>query len=367
MLIFLVKLGRSNRRDTDSISDILASFPPPALAQGKRPTSQWPLPGDFTHKSESIRPARREGRRVCGLPAWGFVLLVILALIVITAAVVVPLQLVSLYKGKNNNGSASALAACKQKILCMNGGETIAMKDFCGCVCTNGFTGSTCSQKADSSCTTVDLKDAQDGKSKGIQNVTMGNALPRLFEIAYPFYNIQLDMARVLAVFSSQSISCTAQNALVTFNGKAAPSTGDDGGDSVSALPGVKRGEKIITDTPDSSSTAVQASSVTDPSGNSRVPQLDPDAIDFARVVVMYLTTFETLMVAGDAQGALQSGFSAGRDFGNLSIGNNNTVNFDNRSIRLSDGSMVGSVTAINSTTTSRRSVVVTYLRGLLS
>lgn len=363
--MFLVKLGRSNRRDTDSISDILASFPPPALAQGKRPTSQWPLPGDYTRESESIRPARREGRRVCGLPAWGFVLLVILALVVITAAVVVPLQLVSLYKGKNN-GSASTLAACKQNIVCMNGGETIAMKDFCGCVCTNGFTGSTCSQKADSSCTTVDLKDAQDGKSKGIQNVTMGNALPRLFEIAYPFYNIQLDMARVLAVFSNQSISCTAQNALVTFNGKAVPSTANDG-DLVSALPGLKRRESIVTDTSDSSSTAVQASSVTDLSGNSRVPQLDPDAIDFARVVVMYLTTFGTLMVAGDAQGALQSGFSAGRDFGNLSIGNNNTVNFDNRSIRLSDGSMVGSVMAINSTTTSRRSVVVTYLRGLLS
>lgn len=367
MLIFLVKLARSNRRDTDSISDILASFPPPALAQGKRPTSQWPLPGDFTRESEfSIRPPRRDVRRVCGLPVWAFVLLVILALVVISAAVIVPLQLVGLYKGKNN-GSASALAACKQKNLCLNGGETIAMKDFCGCVCTNGFTGSTCSQKDDSSCTTVDLKDAKDGKSKGIQNATMGSALPRLFEIAYPYYNIQLDMARVLAVFSNQSISCMAQNALVTFNGKAVPSTADDGEDSVSALPGVKKREDIVTDTPDSSSSTVQTSSVTNPSGNSRVPQLDPDAIDFARVVVMYLTTFRTLMVAGDAQGALQSGFSAGRDFGNLSIGNNNTVNFDNRSIRLSDGSMVGSVTAINSTTTSRRSVVVTYLRGLLS
>lgn len=368
----MAELGRSNRRDTDSISDILASFPPPALAQGKaRPTSQWPLPGDFTHETEfSIRPPRREGRRLCGLPVWAFVLLVILALVVISAAVIVPLQLVNLYKGKNNNSAANALADCKQKSLCMNGGETIAMKDFCGCVCTNGFTGSTCSEKADSSCTTVDLKDEDDGKVKGIQNVTMGNALPRLFDIAFPFYNIQLDMAKVLAVFSNQSISCTAQNSLVTFNGKAAPSTTDtDGKDPVDDLSLLKKRQDITIDT-SGPSLASETATVSDSTytGNNRVPQLDPDAIDFARVVVMYLTNFRTLTVAGDAQSALQNGFAAGRDFGNLPIGNNIMVNFDNRSIKLSDGSVVGSVTS-NSTTSSRmtkRSVFVTYLRGLL-
>lgn len=346
-----MKLGRSNRIDTDSISDILASFPPPALAQGKRPVSQWPLPGDFANESGfSIREPRKEGRRLCGLPVWAFVLLVILALVVISAAIIVPLQLVNLYKAKKDD-SVSSMAECKQKNFCLNGGETVVMKDFCGCVCTNGFTGSTCSESDDLSCTTVDLKDAGDGVSRGIQNVTMGNALPRLFEISYPFYNIKLDMARVLAVFSNESISCTAQNALVTFNGKAVPPTSDDtdGNDPVSGLSGLKERQDIVID-----------------NSNSRVPQLDPDAIDFARVVVMYLTNFRTLPVAGDAQVALQNGFSGGRDFGNLSIGNNNTVNFDNRSIKLSDGSVVGSVTAINSTTPSRRSLMVTYLRELL-
>lgn len=295
---------------------------------------------------------------------WAFVLLIILALVVISAAIIVPLQLANLYKAKKD-GSANGLAECKQKSVCLNGGETIVMKDFCGCVCTNGFTGPTCSENDDLSCTTVDLKDAEDGKSKGIQNVTMGNALPRLFEIAYPFYNIQLDMARVLAVFSNESISCAAQNALVTFNGKSVPSTSDDdadGKDPVSGLPGLKERQDIVIDTSGPSSTVGGSSN-----SNNRVPQLDPDAIDFARVVVMYLTNFRTLPVAGDAQVALQNGFSGGRDFGNLSIGNNNTVNFDNRSIKLSDGSIVGSVTAINSTTPTRRSLVVTYLRELLS
>lgn len=363
-----MKLGRSNRsnrRDTDSISDILASFPPPALAQGKaRPQSQWPLPGEFARETEfSIRPPRREVRRLCGLPVWAFVLLVILALVVISAAVIVPLQLVNLYKSKNNNSVASGLAECKQKNVCLNGGETIAMKDFCGCVCTNGFTGSTCSEKADSSCTTVDLKGGDDGTVKGIRNVTMGNALPRLFGIAAPFYNIQLDMATVLAVFSNQSISCTAQNALVTFDGVSVPPTEADA-NSAGDLPGLKKRQDIIIDT----SVTTQATTTIADTSNNRVPQLDADAIDFARVVVLYLTNFRTLTVAGDAQSALQNGFAAGRDFGNLSIGNNIAVNFDNRSIKLPDGKVVGSVTTYPTKPSrkTKRSIAVTYLGRLL-
>lgn len=296
---------------------------------------------------------------------WAFVLLVILALVVISAAIIVPLQLVSLYKNKNNNSDAKDLAECKQKNICLNGGETIAMKDFCGCVCTNGFTGSTCSEKADSSCTTVDLKGGDD--VKGIQNVTMGNALPRLFEIAGPFYNIQLDMATVLAVFSNRSISCTAQNALVTFGGVSLPPT-EAGADSAGDLPGLKKRQDIVIDTSGPSSVTTQATTTVAGSSNNRVPQLDADAVDFARVVVLYLTNFWTLTVAGDAQSALQSGFAAGRDFGNLSIGNNITVNFDNRSIKMSDGRVVGSVTTYPTTSSrkTKRSIAVTYLGRLL-
>lgn len=365
-ILIFGELGRSNRRDTDSISDILASFPPPALAQGKaRPQSQWPLPGEFARETEfSIRPPRREGRRLCGLPVWAFVLLVILALVVISAAIIVPLQLVSLYKNKNNNSAAKDLAECKQKNICLNGGEIIAMKDFCGCVCTNGFTGSTCSEKADSSCTTVDLKGGDDGTAKGIRNVTMGNALPRLFGLASPFYNIQLDMATVLAVFSNQSISCTAQNALVTFDGVSLPPTEAGAGN----LPGLKKRQDIVIDTSGPSPVTAMATTIVSDSSNNRVPQLDADAIDFARVVVLYLTNFRTLTVAGDAQSALQNGFTAGRDFGNLSIGNNITVNFDNRSIKLPDGRVVGSVTTYPTTPSpkTKRSIIVTYLGRLL-
>ncbi|PWW79937.1 hypothetical protein C7212DRAFT_162911 [Tuber magnatum] len=348
--------SRSNGRETDSISDILASFPPPVLAssrQGRRATimSQWPLPGDFnSENSSSVGPSRKQGRRLCGLPLWAFILLVILALLVISAAVIVPLQLVKLSKSEKSgdNDTGSNLAECRSKNPCQNGGENIATSNFCGCVCTSGFTGTNCTQKEDSSCTTVDLRDLQGGRVKGIQNVTMGTALPRLFDLAEPSYNIELDRAMILAVFSNQGISCTAQNALVQFNGESMPSTnGRSTIDKSSAL--LRMRQDLTVDrspTPTVGGTAPSASSSEGDSSGSRTAAVDSDAVDFARVTVLYLTGAGNLSVAENAQYRLQVAFSGGIDYGNLEVGSNITVNFDNRSIRMADGNIIGGITA---------------------
>ncbi|CAZ80608.1 unnamed protein product [Tuber melanosporum] len=350
--------SRSNGRETDSISDILASFPPPVLAssrQGRRGTtmSQWPLPGDFNSENNSpVGPSREQGRRVCGLPLWAFVLLVILALLVISAAVIVPLQLVKLSKGDKGGGGDdsgnSVLAECKSEIPCQNGGENIATRDFCGCVCTSGFTGANCTQKEDSSCTTVDLQDLQGGLVKGIQNVTMGNALPRLFELAEPSYNIKLDRAMILAVFSNEDISCTAQNALVQFDGESMPSTNGKRSTIGESLPLLRMRQDLTLDTsptPTTSGTVPSATSSSGGSSETRTAVVDPDAVDFARVTVLYLTNAGNLSVAENAQYRLQVAFSGGIDFGSLAVGGNITVNFDNRSIKMANGDMVGGIT----------------------
>ncbi|KAG0637908.1 hypothetical protein HOY80DRAFT_220352 [Tuber brumale] len=348
--------SRSNGRETDSISDILASFPPPVLAssrQGRRATtmSQWPLPGDFnSENNSSIGPSREQGRRVCGLPLWAFVLLVILALLVISAAVIVPLQLVKLSKGDKGSGGddsrKSIVAECKSKNPCQNGGENIATRDFCGCVCTSGFAGANCTQKEDPSCTTVDL---QGGLFKGIQNVTMGTALPRLFDLAEPSYNIKLDRAMVLAVFSNENISCTAQNALVQFNGESMPSTNGKRSTIGQSLPLLRMRQELTVDrspTPTTGGTAPSATGSLGGSSETRTPAVDPDAVDFARVAVLYLTNAGNLSVAENAQSRLQVAFSGGIDFGSLAVGSNVTVNFDNRSIKMANGDTIGGITA---------------------
>ncbi|RPA94320.1 hypothetical protein L873DRAFT_1792998 [Choiromyces venosus 120613-1] len=378
---------RSNGRETDSISDILASFPPPVLAssrQGRRATamSQWPLPGDFNNENNSsIRPSREQGRRICGLPLWAFILLVILALLVISAAVIVPLQLVKLSKGDKDGGNdsgKSVLAECRSKNPCQNGGENIATSTFCGCVCTSGFTGANCTQKEDSSCTTVDLQDLQGGRVKGIQNVTMGTALPRLFNLAEPSYNIKLDRAMILAVFSKEDISCTAQNALVRFNGESMPSTNGKRS-TIDETPSLlQRRQDLTVDrspTPTVGGATPSVTSSSSASSATKTAAVDSDAVDFARVTVLYLTNARNLSVAEDAQYRLQVAFSGGIDFGDLAVGSNITVDFNNRSIRMADGDIIGGITA-NSTGNSggnrtsnsgskKRSVLEDYFRTL--
>jgi len=315
--------------------------------------SQWPLPGDFSSGGDpSVGPSNKQGRRVCGLPLWAFVLLVILALLVISTAIVVPLQLVKLSKGdkgRNNDSRGSVLAECKSKNPCQNGGENIATSTFCGCVCTSGFSGANCTQKEDSSCTTVDLQDLQGGRVKGIQNVTMGTALPRLFNLAEPSYNIKLDRAMILAVFSNEGISCTAQNALVQFNGESMPSTNGRRSttDKSLALLQMRRDLTIDTSpTPTTGGTTPSATSSSPDSSATRTATVDSDAVDFARVTVLYLTGAGNLSVAENAQSRLQAAFSSGVDFGDLAVGSNIMVNFNNRSIRTADGNIVGGVTA---------------------
>jgi hypothetical protein len=348
--------GRSNERDTDSISEILASFPPPVLAQRSRDgnhgstlpqrMSQWPLPEEYGQGGDngSLRQVKPT-RRICGLPLWAFIMLVILALVVITAAVVVPLQLVNLSKSGDNDGNKSSVVAkCKKTNPCQNGGENIATSDFCGCICTNGFTGASCQTKEeDLSCTSFDFEDRGMTSQviEGIKNATIGSALPRLFNKTESAYNIELDPSLLLGVFSKANLSCTLQNALVNFNGKTEPETQPE-----------KRALKIIRSLRirqleiDTSMPPTVTSTTAKPSAtasNSRELALDQDAIDFARVGVLFLAQTDGVGVAETAHQDLDAAFRAGTDFGNVTTGAI-TFQLDSRSIVLSDGEVIGGV-----------------------
>ncbi|KAI5806890.1 hypothetical protein EDC01DRAFT_781737 [Geopyxis carbonaria] len=339
--------SRSNARDTDSISDILASFPPPVLAQPNQPrsprTAAWPLaddaPGSLRHM--------RTGRRICGLPLWAFILLVLLALVVITAAVVVPLQLVNLSKTAAPGAAANLVARCKAEHPCMNGGENIATAGFCGCVCTNGFTGASCAGREDDrSCASFDFEDrtrASGDTVEGIRNATIGSALPRLLDKAEDAYAVALDPARLLAVFAAANLSCTLQNALVSFNGKTQPTKR-----SLHALD--KRQLAVDTSTPPSATTTSAAPTATSTAAAGREPALDQDAVDFARVGVLYVAQTQSMAAAEAAQEALNDAFRAGTDWGNVTSADTTFV-LDERSIVVPGGKVVGGVPA-NSTDT---------------
>ena len=96
----------ANRR-SGSISDILASFPPPGSRDGERRSlANWNsnlrhshLPSDSD--AGEIRAQRK--RKCCGMPVWLFVVLLILVLLLVAAAVLVPVVLLVILPG--NTGS----------------------------------------------------------------------------------------------------------------------------------------------------------------------------------------------------------------------------------------------------------------------
>lgn len=220
------KAGRGT--DPNSISDILAAFPSPSVGtpSGGRRSPRWASPAvkqshprgpetmsDFPRRLVDEDPP---GRRCCGMPAWAFGLLFIVLVLLIAAAIVIPVTLIVLPRQRNS--SPTTLSGCIKDHPCNNGGTNILINKACRCVCAYGFTGSTCSVSADRSCTNIDVTVDQSGIT--YRNATVGTGIPRLFSDAEKNYRIPLDQETLLSLFSSTNLSCSDENNLITFNSK---------------------------------------------------------------------------------------------------------------------------------------------------
>lgn len=225
------------------LSDMLAAFPPPASRRSMRQSGiSWPLPRRFSRApvrerdlADSGSPEKSKNRRrCCGLPLWGFLLVLFLVIAIIVAAIVVPVEL--LVNKKNN---AQPAQECAQQLPCANGGTSVVSAGECSCICANGFVGKDCTTPAAQGCTTTTLETED---SMRISNVTIGQAIPRLILEAQTNFTIPLSATAVISKFSSNGLSCNAENALVTFSGRSFRVDGDQkklvdlGGDGSPAL-----------------------------------------------------------------------------------------------------------------------------------
>ena len=229
-------------RRSGSLSDMLAAFPPPGEAtptgdntpNRRGPGSRWPSGGGFQtlHSARTDEKSERRRRRCCGMPMWTFVTLLIVLLFLVAAAVIIPIVLIVIPRMRDtntttpsdNNGSSNSPAPnvpvtppppgqCDGIIRCQNGGVAVPNADgSCNCVCINGFTGKTCSTASSAGCTTINVPDTA-------SNATVGASIPRLLSSAQQNFSIPLDTPALLTLFSNLSLSCTAENALITFNG----------------------------------------------------------------------------------------------------------------------------------------------------
>ncbi|KAF3045543.1 hypothetical protein E8E12_009549 [Didymella heteroderae] len=228
------------RKSQNSLTDMLAAFPPPGQETPQRTGTpagnvmdEWPSSGGAAMRSAGAdrgysneKPVKKR-RRCCGLPLWTFITLLIVLLFIIAAAVVIPIVLVVIpnqnkstnaaqdNQGNNNAPSAPAPTSGTggNSGNCQNGGVAIQTADqSTTCVCINGFTGSTCGTNDETGCTTTSIMGTAN-------NATVGSGIPRIVQNATSNFNVPLDATRILSLFSSLSLSCAAENALITFNG----------------------------------------------------------------------------------------------------------------------------------------------------
>ena len=210
-----------------SISDILAAFPSPSpTTPTAHKPSGWPTPSP--HGKSALSRAQTPGygssvsrvqerRKCCGLPVWAFILLLIIVLLLIAAAVIIPVTLVVVPRQHSND--APDLSSCRSNSPCAHGGSSIVVGKSCGCICANGFLGSSCNTPADSTCTSTDIPGAQ--PSVTYNNVTLGSSITRILNAAQSNFTIPISASTVLSLFSATNLSCSSENALITFNMKS--------------------------------------------------------------------------------------------------------------------------------------------------
>jgi hypothetical protein len=360
----------SPTRHSNSLSDILAAFPPPGLVttpgsrgseEGSRAARAKPWASNLRHDSlpsqSDLGEDTKPKGRCCSMPLWLFLLILLLVVILGAAAVLLPVVLVVIPKQNETqrSASASALAACQSSLSCKNSGVNIVGSDgSCSCLCVSGFAGPQCTESSSTSCATTSI-----GR---VGNVTLGDSIQRLLLDSKTNFSIPLDATIILDLFASSKLSCASENALVTFNGLSARSvevdvSGLDTPASIKVLKGratstTSAGATVTSngivystgspsDTPSPGTSSTGSSS--DPSSNSTV-------LDFARIAVLFvLQESGQLSNAITAQENLQSYFTSGTtstggqiNATNIDLGASFKADVKKYSITLSNGTVVG-------------------------
>ncbi|KAL3419963.1 hypothetical protein PVAG01_08462 [Phlyctema vagabunda] len=391
--------GELDDKHRSGLSGMLAAFPPPGVATpreaGSRATSPWPSPyrmdsaGGLTERDSQPR----KKRRCCGLPLWGFLVVLLILLIIIAAAIVVPLELLVFNKTKSGAANSdAALAACQTQLVCQNGGTNDISSGVCSCLCTNGFTGTTCTIAGEDGCSSISMDSTS--------NATIGNAISRLIDGAQSNFSIPLSTNVILSRFNAANLSCVSENALVTFDGldsrvgqsadvivptstnlgkrqesttlSTADATQSDssgqsfsfGSDpktvslfpttsvvtSVFGTPAASTAPQDLSLTNSQASPSTTSASATGTSSSTATSatassfQVTEKILDFSRVAVLFVLQQEALDNAITAQSAIQRFFTASTSTSataaNISIGNGNTINLVDLSVNLGNGTV---------------------------
>lgn len=337
----------------------------------------------------------KKGRRCCGLPLWGFIMLIIIIIIVVAAAIVIPIEFFVIRR-QNVTPSTTAAAEqqCESQVTCQNGGTNVVTTGLCSCICTNGFTGFDCSTADNVGCTSADISGGTN-----IINVTVGDAIPRLIAQARTNFSVSLDGTTILSKLNAGNLSCTSENALVTFDGQStslsaaadtvssitgmsegivkAAAVKDDSAATITVMAGQSSTTTLTIDVssssipptttititktatsfwpPASSTPAATTTSASSPTtSSSSAFTATEEVLDFARVGVLYILQEDTLDDATTAQSTLQMFFASTtttiHSASNISLSSGSSIDLVN--FRIDTG--MGPVGSMSSTSSKR-------------
>lgn len=427
---------------------MLAAFPPPAQPGAgtqrrslrdsiRQQISSWPLPlgtsrtpntSNEAHagSSESRSPERRKGgRRCCGLPLWGFLVVLTVVGLLIAAAVAIPVEFLVVRRQRAEGEAQAALQQCASQLNCANGGTNIINQGFCSCICSNGFTGFDCTLSDSTGCTSIALTG-----DTNINDVTVGDAIPRLLQQSQRNFSIPLSSTEILAKLNAGNLSCSAMNALVTFNGDATrdvaspvaalgaavnivfttitvmagqfttitlngapatpasstaravatPALGSAGGgdDRTTILISSTSFATTITFGGRPSSTSTITTTMPMGTGSAVAPapsatfRVDDEVLDFARVAILYILQEENLNDAKNGQAVLQRFFNSASASGggvtvetarNVTLGNGNSIDLVDFLVDTRSDPRIGSKPAVKARRNSPTALPFPHLR----
>jgi hypothetical protein len=277
------------------------------------------------------------GRRMCGMSRNSFIGVMILLILLICAAIIIPVALIVIPHGTGN----SANSTCAKRLPCENGGNSMAASDgTCVCLCSNGNSGSTCQTVSDAACTTISVTN--------LNKITVGTEVEPLMQAANANYSIPLNDELILIQFAKNNISCALENALVTlpnipplsnravtFAETSPPPT--QAKEAVTTVGGILVAP-TSTESPSPANTGTptgQTPATIDISRNST-------AIEFSKIGILFvLQDSEAIGVAIAAQNKILNFFTTASKNGSTTLSQTQNVSLDNGySINLWDGTV---------------------------
>lgn len=342
-----------------SMSGMLASFPPPGLVTPGPIESRHGWSAADTPQSCDLKTSKepKKRREVCGLGLNAFLLCVLVVVLLIAAAIVLPVVLIILPSRNKTTAStplATTLQDCAAKLTCANGGVNVLQSNAtCGCVCSNGFTGPTCEIASNVACTTVAVA--------GAKSASLGTQIAPLILAAQQNFSIPLDTTALLSLFAATNMTCTTENALITFpNLSNQKRTRNARRDQLAGSQGSKMRARIlpreVTDSAivSAASPSVKAASTsTVPitvSTGTPAPGTNTTAIKFAKVGVLFiLQESRDLSMAISAQEQLQQYLASASKLGstmsmaqNITLGEGYSIDLWHWTVTLSNSTIYG-------------------------